>query len=171
MSILDKRHSQEKVEDIDWVERLGSEGTADYVDDNYWRRKFLVGALIVEKSLPYIVLYHLQKLKECYCLGLYEATIIYCRALIEASTYQALKNREKEVIPIRRELKLVELLNRIKKYKKNTTIINGAYEVKNDADAELHETEKVNKINEDIAYDDIQKTFSYIEYIFNNSEK
>ncbi len=163
---LDKNASQEIEEDFDWQGELFSEGTVDYIDENYFRRKRQVGAIIHNRPLPPNILYHLEKLKECYSLGLFEATIIYCRALIESSTYKVLKNRDRNLIHIRKEIKLSELLSRIKKYKPNSSIIKGAYEVKDIADDELHETEDVIKIDEDKACDSIKKTFTYIEFIF-----
>jgi hypothetical protein len=166
-----KKIDQEK-EDEEWHELLFKEGIViDYIDDSFYRRRNQIGAIICKKSLPPNLNYHLNKVKECFSLGLFEATVIYCRALIESGTYQALKNRDKKVIHIRRELKLSELLSRIKRYKRNLIIIGYAYDVKNLADDELHETEEIIKINENIASEAIKKTYSYIEYIFNNFEK
>ncbi len=41
------------------------------------------GAIIIGKNIPTSIIRLFDKVKECYMFGLYEATIVFCRALIE----------------------------------------------------------------------------------------
>ncbi len=87
--------SQDSEEGIDYVDALFSEGTADYVDEDFFTRKNEVGTLIVSESLPEHFVNHFQNLRECYALGLFQATVIYCRAAIETGCFEALRRRGK----------------------------------------------------------------------------
>jgi hypothetical protein len=68
--------SQEFEEGKDYVDALFSEGTADYVDGEFFSRKNQVGTLIVNESLPDHFVHHFQNLRECFALGLFETTVI-----------------------------------------------------------------------------------------------
>ena len=85
--------SQEAEEDIDYVDALFSQGTGDYVDDNFFRRKNQIGTLVVSESLPDHFVQHFANLRECYALGLFQAAVVYCRALIETGCFEALRRR------------------------------------------------------------------------------
>ena len=45
------KFSHESEEDMDYVDALFSQGSADYVDDNFFKRKNQVGTLIFSESL------------------------------------------------------------------------------------------------------------------------
>ncbi|MGA2957135.1 MAG: hypothetical protein ABSF48_15595 [Thermodesulfobacteriota bacterium] len=79
-SVTGKPMSQESEAGLDFVDALFTQGTADYVDQDFFRRKNQVGTLIGGRHLPTHISYHFTKLRECYALGLFEATVIYCRA-------------------------------------------------------------------------------------------
>lgn len=56
---------------------------SEYDLENFIPRRIEAGAIIVGKELPPSIINLFDKIRECYMFGLYEATIIFCRALIE----------------------------------------------------------------------------------------
>ena len=76
----------------DLSELFFEEGLAEY-GWCYTSRKREVASVVATQSLPDTAEVHLAKIKECYSLGLFEATVIFCRAVIEASLFEALKRR------------------------------------------------------------------------------
>ena len=71
------RISQESEEGKDYIDALFSEGTADYVDEQFFTRRNQIGTLIVGESLPDHFVHHFRNLRECFALGLFETTVIY----------------------------------------------------------------------------------------------
>jgi hypothetical protein len=161
MSKIDTNSSQEIAADYDY---WGEFTVPEFMDENFKRRSRQVGVIVINKSIPDNFRYHLQKIKECYQLKLFEATVIYCRALIEAGAQMYLQKRT-NIAYMGKEFKLTELLRDIKKYKPDKQMNDGAYVVKDIANNQLH-AEKLTKIDEEKAFQAIKKTFAYIEYIF-----
>ena len=81
------------VGDRNFIDALFEEGTASYVDEGFFRRRAEVGALIVSQGLPDYLLKHADRIRECYSLGLSAATVVFCRSLIEAALFEALRRR------------------------------------------------------------------------------
>ena len=75
------RISQESEEGKDYIDALFTEGTADYVDEQFFSRRNQVGTLIVSGPLPDHFVHHFHNLRECFALGLFETTVIYERSV------------------------------------------------------------------------------------------
>jgi hypothetical protein len=58
------------------------------------RRRRNIGLIICSKELSNIFFDHLMEIKNCFTLGLYKASIIFCRAVIEYSLHLFLKKRK-----------------------------------------------------------------------------
>lgn len=166
--------SQESENGIDYIDALFSEGTADYVDEGFFTRRNEVATLIVSESLPGHFTHHFQNLRECYALGLFQTTIIYCRAVIETGCFEALNRRENlrhdSAVTNAREYSLKVLMNSIKKY-----VYEGNWEkadkVIKKADEILHSKQSNVITNKDQAYDAIKDTFAIIEELFSGDHR
>ncbi len=165
--ITGKEFSQSSEEDKNYVDALFSEGTADYVDDNFFKRKNEVGAIVVSQTLPDVFLYHLERLKECYSLGLYEATIVYCRAVLESGLYVSFKRRVKRG-PKEKDFEEWNLNALIKSMKRFLTkhSYEQSHSIKNKANNILHWKHGRVSVSEREALDTIKATFAVIEEIF-----
>jgi len=161
--------SQSSEDDKDFVDALFSEGTADYVDEMFFQRKNEVGAIVCSQCLPDIFKKHIYRLKECYSLGLFEASVIYCRAVIESCAFIFLSKKgiivnNNRVTDIG-EYSLKDLLNRVKPFikpcihkdVKNLVIL---------ANKILHEKRNIVFISSRDAYISIKTTFEFIENTF-----
>jgi ribosomal protein S20 len=166
--------SQESENGIDYIDALFSEGTADYVDEGFFTRKNEVATLIVSESLPSHFTYHFQNLRQCYALGLFQATIIYCRAVIETGCFEALNRRENlrkdSVVTDVREYSLKELMKSIKKYVYQGNWENADKVIKK-ADEILHSKRENVIINKNQAYNAIKDTFAIIEELFSGDHR
>lgn len=70
-----------------WLIKLNDE----YDLENFFVRRIEAGAIILHRKPPQKILNLFEKLRDCYTCGLYEARMLFCRALIE----QSLKNNKK----------------------------------------------------------------------------
>jgi hypothetical protein len=162
-------YSQESEEGIDYVEALFTEGTADYVDEEFFTRKNQVGTLLIGESLPDHFLHHFAKFRECYALGLFEATVIYCRAVLETGCFEALRRKGKvnphSKVEDLREYSLKALMRSIKSliYGKNW---DAADKVIKKADDILHSKREKVIVSQEEAYAAIKTTFAVIEELF-----
>lgn len=126
--------SQEAEDGIDFIDKFFTEGTADYVDEGFFERRNQVGTLVVSESLPDNFLKNFNSLRECYALGLFETTLVYCRAVIETGCFEALVRRG--VIPRNRkvddfrEFSLKHLMRSVKEfvYRESGHFIDWAYD-------------------------------------------
>jgi len=161
--------SQESEDGIDYIDALFSEGTADYVDEGFFTRKNEVGTLIVSGSLPDHFVHHFQNLRECYALGLFQATVIYCRAVIETGCFEALRRKGKVKLNSKaediREFSLKALMNSIKPFIYRDNWENANKVIKK-ADGILHSKRQKMTITQIEAYNAIKDTFAIIEEIF-----
>jgi hypothetical protein len=87
----------------------------EYDLENFILRRMEAGAIIIGKSLPTQIIRLFDKVKELYMFGSYEATIVFCRALIE----ETLKNVYHSQHPKTRKrridnMSLYDLLNGVK---------------------------------------------------------
>lgn len=167
--------SQESEEDMDFddlLDKLWGQGIVSYVDQGYFGRKNEVATIIVSQSLPSTILKRLDKIKECYALGLFEATVIFCRAVIEAGFFEYLKKRKliqpnKKVIYMD-EYRLKELRERIKQLKVlDDSLYKDEEETRHLANDVLHskKSEKI-EVSEQKALFAVKTTFAIIEKLF-----
>lgn len=159
--------SQEDEEGIDYVDALFSEGTADYVDEHFFRRKNEVGSVVLSRNLPEVFIGHLKRLKECYSLGLFEATVIYCRAVIETSVHMYLSKQPKSKSygmwekSLRIALREKAIKDKVSKH--NWKEADRIREVANDI---LHGKADRTTISEKEAFECIKSTFAFAEDLF-----
>jgi hypothetical protein len=161
--------SQESEEDMDYVNSLFGQGTADYVDDNFFRRKNQIGTLVVSESLPAHLVQHFKNLRECYALGLFPAAVVYCRAVIETGCFEALRRRGKVKLAPKgddnREFSLKELMRSLKPFVYEANWDKADATIKK-ADEVLHSKRKKAMISEQETFDAIQDTFAIVEELF-----
>jgi hypothetical protein len=169
-----KSISQESEEDIDYVDALFSKNTADYVDEHFFRRQNRVATLIVGESLPDHFLHHFQNLRECFSLGLFETSIIYCRAVIEKGCFATLRRREQiktnEKIPDIREFSLKALMHSIRPLVGKPILVEADKVIKK-ADDVLHSKRETIAVTEESAYDAIKATFAILEELFSGDHR
>jgi hypothetical protein len=141
----------------------------NYVNEGFFARRNQLGTLIVGRSLPENFTHHFWNLRECYSLGLFEATVIYCRAIIETGCFEALRRQGKINLSSKeadiRERSLTILMQNIKSliYKANWEAADKMIKQANDI---LHSKRKKMVISQDQAYDAIKTAFAVIEELF-----
>ncbi|MBM4305107.1 MAG: hypothetical protein FJ123_00070 [Deltaproteobacteria bacterium] len=165
-SVTGKPVSQESEGELDYVDALFTEGTADYVDEHFFRRRNQVGTLIGGRHLPAHISYHFTKLRECFALGLFEATVIYCRAVMETACFAALKSRgdikgDRDI----REFRMAALMNSIRRYVPEQ-VWNEADKVVTLAGNILHSKREKIVVSEEQAFDSVQSTLAIVEDLF-----
>lgn len=164
-----QRFSQEAEDERDWIDALFEMGTADYVDQEFYRRRNEIGSLIANQSLPDAFLQNLNRIKECYALGLLEAAVIFCRSVIEAGVFESL--RRKGIIQLGKNATdirgsgLKDFMEKIKRLV-NRRKYEEAWQVIKLANRLLHS--KGNKIvlSEPKTLDSIKRTFAFLEEMF-----
>jgi hypothetical protein len=166
------RMSQESEEGKDYIDALFSEGTADYVDEQFFTRRNQIGTLIVGESLPDHFVHHFRNLRECFDLGLFETTVIYCRAVIETGCFEALRRRGQVNANLDdfREFSLKSLMYSIKPFidKKNW---DSANKVIKKADGVLHSKREKVVVKEEEAFNAVKDTFAVIEELFSGNPR
>ena len=166
-----KTLSQESEEGLDYVHALLSEGTACYVDERFFTRKNEVGTLIISESLPDHFVHHFQSVRECCALGLFQTTVIYCRAVIETGCFEALRRRGRAKLDSRvgdiSEFSLKVLMRNIKPFVYGENW-DKADKVIKKADSILHSKKQKVSITQEEAYNAIKDTFAIVEEIFSS---
>lgn len=161
--------SQEIEYELDYVQALFTEGTADYVDRAFFTRRNQVGTIVVSESLPEHFVHHLKNLRECYSLGLFEATTIYCRAVIEAGCFEALRRRGEIRLDGNmsdlREFRLRALMRSIKGLV-SASNWDRADSVIRKADLVLHSKREKVLVTQEEACAFIRDTFALVEELF-----
>ena len=174
LEITGTSFSQESEDGIDYIEALFNKGTADYVDEGFFTRRNEVATLIVSESLPSHFVNHFQNLRGCYALGLFQTTVIYCRAVIETGCFEALHRRENlkynSAVPDTREYSLKVLMRSIKQYVYQENW-DKADKVIKKADEFLHSKRNEVIITKDQTYDFIKDTFAIIEELFSGDHR
>lgn len=156
---------------IDSDEDFFTVGTDDYVVEGFYTRKNEVGTLIVNESLPDHFVHHFQNLRDCYALGLFQTTVIYCRAVIETGCFEALRRKGKVRLDPRiedfREFNLKALMNSIKSsvYPDNWDKANHVIKKANDI---LHSKRQKTNVTQTDAYNAIKDTFAIVEELFSS---
>ena len=139
-----------------------------YTDSAFGRRQAQVGALIVSQTLPPFLLRQVQSIQRCYSLGLETATIVFCRALIEAAIFEALRRRG-EIKTGRNvadygEFSLKDLMQRIRPFLKPPTLHTTARNVVQQANLALHSKHDASSSVSSLAA--IKDTFKVVEALF-----
>lgn len=67
----------------------------EYDLENFLLRRIEAGRIISDRKIPRKFIRLFEKVKECYMFGLYEATIIFCRVLLEEALEDHIKKRDK----------------------------------------------------------------------------
>jgi hypothetical protein len=156
-----RRHGVEGLREVDgigvdWMDALFTEGTADYVDDCFFRRRDEVGTVILDQSLPEYLQHHLGNLQETYALGLFEATVVFSRTLIEVGAFECLRRKGKilthgNVVDIG-EYKPNTLIHQVKPFLKKTASFQKIKGVITIANRVLHTKGESVKVTEEGAY-------------------
>lgn len=163
---VDDKISQSQ-DDTDIFEAIYGEGTERYVGGDYFRRINEIGAIVASKELPANVITHLNRIKECYSLGLFEAATIYCRSLIEVSGFEFLVRKKivtkGENSPAERRLSILlnYLRNRMDKF-----VLNETMKVVLCANMILHDKSKTIDVGEEDSLAHIQSTIAFVEYLY-----
>lgn len=155
-------------DDVDLMDMLYNEGR-EYVNEGFFKRRIQVGSVITTHSWPDILLHHFGKMKECFALGLFEATLIYCRAIIEFGVFEKLKSTGKiksdKKVRDFAEYSLMGLMNLIKPsvYRNN---YDEARKVIGKANDILHRKHEDIIVTEQQAFDSIKSVFAMIEELY-----
>lgn len=169
---LRRDFAQAANQEPDFVDKLFSEGTADYVDEHFYRRKNEIGFLLCNQTLPNNVLHQLNNIRECYALSLYEASIIYCRVLIEHAIYEYRCRRKlissdtNDISSLEMALFEIKHYIRINKVPFNKKSLQDADNIRRLANDILHKKGKSPSIFEKVAYDSIKQTIYFVEELF-----
>ena len=148
-------------------------------DDDVWGYAFdykdlkrEVGALIATQSLPPTTVHHLRRIAECYSLGLFDATVVFCRAVIETSLYEFLKRkrliRSAAGLTDQAEYKSASLRERSKRYLSRETYwaACGPSGVVKLADKILHAKQEPESVGREQAREAVRATHSLLEEVF-----
>ena len=120
---------------IDYVIEINGE----YDLENFILRRMEVGALIIGKTPSPRILRLFDKIKELYMFGSYEATIVFCRALIEETLKKTYHNQHPNIA--RHDIDRMELYTLLGKINFPSHAANLKAEldnVRNDANRVLH---------------------------------
>ncbi len=152
-----------------WHDALFEQGTADYVDNEFHRRKKDAGLLITGSSLPKTSAHHINLVQEAFALGLFEVTIVFLRALIETAAFQYLHKRgqlsDLKNLSELDSYKARELVRRVKPEIKE--YFDDAIAIINKAGAILHSKEIVEKVTEEYALSATKNSIAIIEKLHN----
>lgn len=137
--------------------------------DGFTKNKLKIGPIILGKDVPDIILHNIYNIRECYCLGLYEASIVYCRAVIESAVVDFLVRKGKiDNNPDRFDDKLS---NYMKYYmydylRGNRPIYFKIGDIIRIANGILHKRSFIQEIDDNETAEYIMTTIKFIEYIF-----
>jgi hypothetical protein len=137
----------------------------DYIDEDFYRRRNQVATIVHQKHLPERICHHFENLRECYSLGLFEAALIYCRAVIEVACYEWLKRKELlndngDYDPSL-EWMMKKLKGRVAPKKWSD-----AYETKSISNGVMHSKKTVGGITEDFAFKSVCSTIIFVEELY-----
>ena len=169
--VTEEKISEELDEEFDWMEALFDEGTADYVDINFFRRRDQIGTIVVSQSLPPRFHQNLKNLQEAYALGLFETTLVFCRSLIEVGVFEALKKsgklRTTKNVTYMEHYILSGLMHQVRSQVKDLDNHDRAKEVIKKANKVLHwKKDVVFTVGEKDALEAVRTTFQLLEQLF-----
>lgn len=141
----------------------------------YYIRRIKVGPIIYTSNLPRNVEKYFSEVRKTYAFGLYKASVIMCRSIIEISLFNKLK-RKKLIPDVKNNVtdmkkyfddKLFELI-KIAKYNHiiNKQLSDQCHEIKNAANNIIHLKEDEIKLAEDDVLKIIKDTVAVVEYLY-----
>ena len=160
---------------MDWLTGLYDgrskvEDLPEYQPQRIRRRQ--AGAIVCNQSLPVRLIYLFDKTKECYIFGLNDATVVFCRALIEVGIFEYETRRgiirdQHNVVDISKYC-LKDLRDKLPREIKISNIYKSAYDVIIRANRILHTRTASDdmKIDEKEALNCIIATIQFLEYLF-----
>ena len=152
----------------DLVDHIFAEGLIDYIGHAYHTRRQELGTLVLSNDIPINFSHNLAKIQECYSLGLTSATVIYCRAVIEAAAHNFLSRKKPKAAKTSNfwERNLAAALKEpLLKKKVDAFNLKEAFRIKNLANDLLHNKNEKFFIKEDEAFDCVKSTFAFVEDI------
>jgi hypothetical protein len=162
--------SQEFDPDFDWMDALWTNGTADYVNQNFFKRRDEVGAIIVQQGLNDRFRSHLENIRDAYALGQYEAAIVFCRALIEVGVFEILTRKGViRAVPGVTDIDAYrprELMQKVKPYVRPQSLHQETIEVVKRANSLLHSKNPMSITSEKDALESIKTTFRFLEALY-----
>jgi len=155
------------------VEELPEDYSEDWLNDfaeqhdfpNFPLRQIEAGAIIYCRNIPLKIISLFDEMRDCYMFGLYNATIIFCRAILEECLKQYYKNRNPEMpvekienMPLNLLLEKVNLPEELKKE---------AHKIRKEAKSILHRAnvQKLPEIQERALFA-IRSTTLVVEKLF-----
>jgi hypothetical protein len=139
-----------------------------YVGRDFLRRRNEAATIITGQGLPQTFVDHFSRLRECYLLGFFEATVIYCHAVIEAGCFEALRRRGKVRLDGTssdiREYRLKDVMRDVKSFCRHNWGM--ANDVIKQADRVLHSKRQSTTVSEGKAYGAMKTTYAIIEELF-----
>ena len=163
---------KEKAQEQAWEQYVEREDSIDY---HYLQRRKEIGTIICNTKLSGNIQRNLENIKDCYANGMYDAAIIYCRALIEYTTYKMRKrkglikeNLNKNISDIahgKSRKSLEAALYQIERFI-NPKVFKHIMDVKELVDEILHSKDPI--INYKLTpFDSIRWTFVFVEEVNN----
>jgi hypothetical protein len=132
---IDEESISDYYDGIGYVIEINTE----YDLENFILRRMEAGSLIIGKELPKQILISFDKVKELYMFGSYEATIVFCRALIEETLRKVYCTQHPELLKRSiDEMELYALLNEVNFPKNSLNLKNELDKVRRDANRFLH---------------------------------
>jgi hypothetical protein len=149
-----------------WEQYLEREEDVDYF---YLQRKKEIGTIICSTALKQNIIRNLENIKECYANGLFDAAIIYCRALIEYVTF--VLRKRKGLIPKNApdycERNLDAAINQIERFI-NSKTFRYIKHIKNLANNILHSKDDIYVNSCELTpFEAIKWTFIFVEEVYN----
>lgn len=163
------RESQKEIAQQKMLEQFFERGGDEDINYFHLQRKTEIGTIICSTALKQNVTRNLESIKLCYANGLFDAAIIYCRALIDYVTF--VLRKRKGLIPRNAtdycERNLDAALNQIERFI-NPKTFRHIKEVKSLANNILHSKEDVYiNSNELTPFESIKWTFIFVEEVHN----
>jgi len=160
---------REYAREIDTNSHLSFEVTVDvfhtlFDTTDFGKRIMKIGSWVVLKPIPNEIRHHIRNLKNCYAHGQFEASIIYCRTLLELSGFDYLKRQK--IIKYNANKYAWKIGNILDILFINREIYNKINDIKKAANKILHGTTINEEINEQNAYEAIKTTIEFIEYLY-----
>jgi hypothetical protein len=154
-----------------WAEFMGLYDDDD--DENaapVARRAARCGTIVVSERLPPNLIRLLGTVKRCFAIGLFDASIVFCRSLLEVAAFEFLADRGdlpngRNVASVLERSDLSALLDRIGPYVPAATI-GGGHRVRKMANDVLHSKQQGRTPSEQDAFESIMATFGFIERLY-----
>lgn len=141
--------------------------TEMYDPEEFAKRVGKVGAFIISKNLPDVILYHIVNLKECFAIGLFQASLFYCRTLIESAGFEFLKRKGKVKDNFNIcEVSMKDIIYSLKEFVIEKVIFHKIREVIDIANKSLHQKYHYHEVSEQEAFEAIKTTFGFIEHLY-----